>query len=91
MSEIKTTKPAAKADVPTGFKRVIIRRPYGVTDSHQWFGFNEYGAQIQFDAPVVLPELVVNHIRNIDRVEYHADKAGEPMASYSPAYNVIDA
>ena len=55
MSDI-TTKTAAKtaevvAPNPMEPIRVIVRRPFGVTDSHQWFGFNDWGRQIQFDKP----------------------------------------
>ena len=94
MSDIQTsntTPKTAKADVPEGMKRVIVRRPYGVTDSHQWFGFNEFGAQIQFDEPVTVPAAFVEYLRGAQRVEHRANEKGEPTPSYSAAYNVIDA
>ena len=92
MSEVntKTAKAGAPAAKP-GFKRVIVRRPYGETDSHKWFGFNDFGAQIQFDAVVELPEAFVEYLRGAQRVEYRADEKGEPTPSYSAAYNVVDA
>lgn len=87
--EIKDETPAA----PQGpvMKRVVIQRPYGVTDSHLFIGFNDFEKQVAYDAPVTLPETVVNHLRSIRRVEYRAGEDGNPAASYSNAYAVIDA
>lgn len=87
----KTSRTEAADGVKPGFKRVIVRRPYGETDSHKWFGFNDFGAQIQFDEPVELPEDFVNYLRSASRVEYRADEKGQPTPSYSAAYNIVEA
>ena len=95
MSEI-TTKTAAKtaevfAPNPMEMVRVIVRRPFGVTDSHQWFGFNEWGRQIQFDKPVNMPRAAVEYFRAAERPEFSVGENGGPVASYSAAYNIVDA
>ena len=88
----ENTKPAkaAKAEAPAT-QRVILQRPYGVTDSHTWIGFNDYGAQVQYDVPVTLPTAVVEHLRTCERVEYRADEKGNPVAAYSRTYSIVDA
>lgn len=73
-------------------KRVIIQRPFGEKDSHKFFGFNEFGRQVQFDVPVYLPVGLINHLRYAcKRVEYRADEKGNPVPTYTAAYSVIDA
>ena len=95
MSDI-TTKTAAKtaevvAPNPMELIRVIVRRPFGVTDSHQWFGFNDWGRQIQFDKPVTMPRAAVEYFRAAERPEFSVGENGTPVASYSAAYNIVDA
>lgn len=90
-----TTKTAAKTAAPEVNPmepvRVIVRRPFGVTDSHQWFGFNDWGRQIQFDEPVHMPRAAVEYFRAAQRVEFTTGSDGNPRPSYSAAYNIIDA
>lgn len=88
-----TTKTAAEAPAPNPMEpvRVVVRRPFGVTDSHQWFGFNDWGRQIQFDEPVSMPRAAVEYFRAAQRVEFTTGADGNPKANYSAAYNIVDA
>lgn len=88
MAETKTTE--TKPAVKKGFKRVIVRRPTGETDSHKFFGFNDWGMQIQFDKEVELPEDFVEYLKTAERVEYHANKSNQPEPSYVAAYNIVE-
>lgn len=87
----KTAAPAEVAPNPMEPVRVIVRRPFGVTDSHQWFGFNDWGRQIQFDEVVSMPRAAVAYFRAAQRVEFIKGEDGNPKPSYSAAYNIIDA
>ena len=95
MSETNTKTAAKTAEVaapnPMEPIRVIVRRPFGVTDSHQWFGFNDWGRQIQFDKPVNMPRAAVEYFRAAERPEFSVGENGGPVASYSAAYNIVDA
>lgn len=95
MSETNTKAAAKTAEAvttnPMEMVRVIVRRPFGVTDSHQWFGFNEWGRQIQFDKPVNMPRAAVEYFRAAERPEFSVGENGGPVASYSAAYNIVDA
>lgn len=98
MSE-NTTKTTAKtnpdaapaAPAAPEVVRVIVRRPSGVVDSHAWFGFNDWGRQIQFDEPVTMPKAAVDYFRDAQRVEHHTNAKGEMVPSYSAAWNIVDA
>ena len=82
----------AAADKKAGAGRtVVIQRPYGVTDSHFFVGFNNFEAQVAYDTPVTLPEAVVNHLKGVERVQYRADESGKPVAHYTKAFSVVNA
>lgn len=89
----KTNKTAAPAEARNPMEpiRVIVRRPLGTTDSHQWFGFNDWGRQIEFDKPVYMPRAAVEYFRAAEHAEFSQGPDGNPRASYSAAYNIIDA
>ena len=94
MSEdIKPQAKNAKNEVPASpaTRRVILQRPAGVTDTHAWIGYNDFGAQVQYDTPVELPEAVIAHLRSCKSVEYRADEKGRPVPSYGAAFNVVEA
>ena len=82
---------AAAAQAEPTRKRVIIRKPFGTTDSHIFIGFNNFEGQFAYDAPVFLPVDVIEYLRSLDRVEYRADDDGNPQPSYSPMLAIIDA
>lgn len=92
MATKDTVTPEATIAVaaPT-FKKVIIQRPYGVTDSHIFIGFNLFEGQFAYDSPVSLPTDVVAHLRSLRRVEYRPDEQGNPTPSYSNMLSVVDA
>lgn len=90
----ETAKPAArakKAEAAPTHQRVIIRKPYGVKDSHIFVGFNQFEGQFAYDKPVKLPIDVVAYLRGLERVEYSPDDTGSPQASYSPLLAILDA
>ena len=74
-----------------GKRTVVIQKPYGVTDSHLFIGFNGFEAQVAYDTPVALPEAVIDHLKSIERVQYRADDGGKPVAHYTKTYSVVDA
>lgn len=83
---------AAPEAVEAGrFKRVIVNRPFGNTDSHIFLGFNGFEGHIEFDKPVDLPADMVDYYRSQKRPEFHPDENGRPVVSYSAAYNIMDA
>lgn len=89
-----TKKPAAKAAAKPAapkVERVIIQRPHGETNSHQFVGFNSYERQIKYDEPVTMPSEVVAYLRSLKRVEYRAGADGMPEPSYSNLLSVVDA
>ncbi len=73
------------------FKRVIIQRPVGNTDSHIFLGFNSFEGHFQFDKPVELPADMVDYYRSQRKPEFYPDEQGNPKISYVAAYNIIDA
>lgn len=95
IKQTKNAKPetaaAVEAPAAPATRRVILQRPVGVTDTHQWIGYNDFGMQVQYDVPVELPEAVVAHLRGCKAVEYRADEKGRPVPSYGVAFNVVDA
>lgn len=83
--------PIEAAAAAPQFKKVIIQRPYGVTDSHIFIGFNLFEGQFAYEQPVNLPVEVINHLRSLRRVEYRPDESGNPTPSYSNMLSVVDA
>ena len=75
---------------PMEMIEVIIQRPPGVTDSHAYFGFNEFQGQYAYDKPVTMPRAMVEHLRNSRGVEYHADERGNPVPSYTNSFSIVD-
>lgn len=73
------------------FKRVIIQRPAGNTDTHIFLGFNSFENHFPFDKPVELPADMVEYYRSQKRPEFYPDETGRPMISYVAAYSIIDA
>lgn len=72
-------------------KRVIIQRPAGNQDLGVMIGINEFCQYLPFDQPIELPAEVVDHMRAERVVNYYADKEGQPTASYSAKFNLLDA
>jgi hypothetical protein len=75
----------------TRFKRVVIQRPSGNTDSHIYLGFNSFEGHFEFDKPVDIPADMVDYYRAQKKAEFHPDESGRPVVSYINAYNIIDA
>jgi len=75
----------------TRFKRVVIQRPSGNTDSHIYLGFNSFEGHFEFDKPVDVPADMVDYYRAQKKAEFHPDESGRPVVSYINAYNIIDA
>jgi hypothetical protein len=75
----------------TRFKRVVIQRPSGNTDSHIFLGFNSYEGHFEFDKPIELPADMVDYYRSQKRAEFRPDDSGRPVVSHINAYNIIDA
>lgn len=73
------------------FKRVIIQRPAGNTDSHIFLGFNSFEGHFEFDKPVDLPADMVDYLRGQRKVEFHPDENGRPVASHVNVINLVDA
>ncbi len=71
-------------------KWVVINRPQGNTDSHLFVGFNDFERQIQFDKPVRIPQVVIDHLNSIRHVDYTADASGNPKGSYYKAYSISE-
>lgn len=75
----------------TRFKRVVIQRPSGNSDTHIFLGFNSFEGHFEFDKPVELPAELVDYYRSQKRAEFHPDENGRPVVSYVSAYNIADA
>lgn len=75
----------------TRFKRVVIQRPSGNTDSHMFLGFNSYEGHFEFDKPIELPADLVDYYRAQKKAEFHPDENGRPIVSYINAYSIVDA
>lgn len=85
---------ASEATVEPGvtrFKRVVIQRPSGNTDSHIFLGFNSFEGHFEFDKPIELPAEMVDYYRSQRKAEFHPSESGSPMVSYVNAYNLMDA
>lgn len=84
---------AAAAQEPqvVAFKRVIIQRPSGNTDSHIFLGFNSFEGHFKFDEVVELPAAMVDYFRAQKRPEFFPDEEGRPKVSYVASYNIVDA
>lgn len=80
-------------DEPTvgRFKKVIIQRPYGNSDSHIFLGFNSFEGYFEFDKVVELPADMVDYYRSQRKADFHPDESGRPVVSYIAAYNIVDA
>lgn len=72
------------------FKRVIIQRPAGNTDSHIFLGFNSFEGHFEFDKEVELPADMVDYLRKQRKVEFHPDDNGRPVASAVNVINIMD-
>jgi hypothetical protein len=85
-----TQAPQADAPEVPAFRWVVIQRPYGETQSHVFVGHNSFERQIQYDTPVRLPAVVVDHLRSLRIVEYRADATGSPVPTYANQFSVVD-
>lgn len=54
-------------------------------------GLNDFCQYIPFDQPVELPAEVVDYFRAEKVVNYFAGQDGQPVASYSAKFNILDA
>lgn len=73
------------------FKRVIIQRPAGNTDSHIFLGFNSFENHFPFDTPVELPAEMVDYLRTQRRAEFHPSDTGGVVVSHVNVVNIVDA
>lgn len=87
---LETTVEAEPVGPLGKMKWVVLNRPQGNTDSHQFIGFNDYEKQIQFDVPVQLPEVVIKHLQSIRHVDFRAGADGNPSGSYYKAYSLVE-
>ena len=76
---------------PARTKRVIFQRPAGNRDLGTMLGLNDFCQYIPFDQPVELPAEVVDYFRAEKVVNYFAGQDGQPVASYSAKFNILDA
>lgn len=81
--------PAEQA--PARTKRVIFQRPAGNQDLGTMLGLNDFCQYIPFDKEVELPAEVVDYFRAEKVVNYFAGQDGQPVASYSAKFNILDA
>lgn len=76
---------------PARTKRVIFQRPAGNRDLGTMLGLNDFCQYIPFDQPVELPAEVVDYFRAEKVVNHYAGPDGQPVASYSAKFNILDA
>lgn len=86
-----TTEVQADEPQVSRFKRVIIQRPAGNTDSHIFLGFNSFENHFPFDEAVELPAEMVDYLRSQRKAEFHPDENGRPVVSYVNVVNIVDA
>lgn len=72
-------------------KRVILQRPAGNQDLGTMIGFNEFCQYLPFDVVIELPAEVVDYMRQQRVVNYYPGNDGQPTASYSAKFNLLDA
>lgn len=87
-AKTEATAPAVK---PVEFKKVIIQRPQGASDSHLFIGFNEFERQVAYDTPVSLPVEVIAHLRRQRVVEHRPDESGKVVPTYANMLSIVDA
>lgn len=96
MTTTRTAKPADVTETaPTAgvarTKRVIFQRPAGNKDLGTMLGLNDFCQYIPFDQPIELPAEVVDYYRAEKIVNYYPGEDGQPVASYSAKFNILDA
>lgn len=89
-TEAAEVAPAAE-QAPARTKRVIFQRPAGNQDLGTMLGLNDFCQYIPFDQPIELPAEVVDYFRAEKVVNYFAGQDGQPVASYSAKFNILDA
>lgn len=72
-------------------KRVIIQRPAGNTDSHQFLAFNDFEGHFPYDEPVELPSNLVDYIRSQRKPEFHPTEKGDVGVNRVNVLNLVDA